>query len=177
VRRLGAIWLVSANVACASNAPRPSAAAVPADQRQEVCGVGGLGRMVPEPGGAPDVAKDGRRIAAGLPGTPPRLEGITWGKPGKAGILAASVRFSGTHRPVHLVAYSSMPEYRFRVNSCSAEAVQVSFMLVCKRDRSAHTVDYRFRIEDSLGRESNVVEHRLECPGSDSHQARGEAAD
>jgi hypothetical protein len=160
--------LVTIVLACASSAPPPPE---PLPHAREVCGVGGLGALVPDPNLVAGVTAGGRKAPEGLPGTPPHLDKLAWYKSscsapacrGSTGVTGAAL-FTATHRPVELVAFTPQEEYRFHLTSCLERETSVPFSIMCKRDRGPHTVVYRFRVEDKLGRESNVVEKHLECP-------------
>jgi hypothetical protein len=80
--------------------------------------------------------------------------------------VSGSAHFTATHRPVELVAFTPQEEYRFHITSC-VERVDFRQVrhLMQEGGRGPHTVVYRFlRVEDTLGRESNVIEKQLQCP-------------
>jgi hypothetical protein len=136
-----------------------------------MCGVGGLGALVPAPGGAPDVTEGKRNAAEGLAGTAPRLDKVSWSMicagpdcRNPTGIVGVA-HFSATHRPVELIAFAPQVEDRFQLTSCIEKETSVRFVIECRKDRGPYTVVYHLRVKDKLGRESNVVEKRLECPG------------
>ena len=127
--------------------------------------------MVPDPSLAQGVSEGGRKAPVGLPGAAPHLDKVYWSKSscsapacrGSTGIAGAAF-FTASHRPVELVAFAQQPEYRFHLTSCLEQETSVPFLILCRKGSGPHTVVYRFRIEDKLGRESNVIEKQLECP-------------
>jgi len=125
--------------------------------------VGGLGLIVPAPGGDPDVTEGGRKASEGLPGAAPQLDKVTWHASETE--IMGSAHFTASHRPVKLVAFAPQAEYRFQLTSCIEKETSVSFIIQCRKDRGPHIVVYRLRVEDKLRRESNVVEKQMECPG------------
>lgn len=132
--------------------------------------MGGLGIAVPDPNLIAGVNEGGRKAPEGLPGTAPHLDKLYWHEssctaPGCSSTgVSGSAHFTATHRPVELVAFTPQEEYRFHITSCVERETSVRFVISCKKGRGPHTVVYRFRVEDTLGRESNVIEKQLQCP-------------
>jgi len=97
-----------------------------------------------------------------MPGAAPQLDDVKMASDLPiAGKTAASASLTVTHPPYEIIA-----SLKSRGNGWAATSSRVwtdkNFSLSCGSG-SPHFIDYRFRVKDSFGRESNVVEKRLIC--------------
>jgi hypothetical protein len=101
-----------------------------------------------------------------VPGTAPRLEGVDLDATDLplSGKTAARVRLQGTHPPFRIRAAVEARGNGWKMWSDQDEWKQESFSVACQRP-SPHLVQLRFRVIDTYGRVSNVVEKSLNCGG------------
>jgi hypothetical protein len=98
-----------------------------------------------------------------IPGPPPQLLDVQLSSldllPG--GRANGTARFSGS-APVRVIASTTVDGYGMNAPIASGQT-EYHFWVGCYKDRPAHLVTWKFRVRDTFGRESNIIEKAVAC--------------
>jgi hypothetical protein len=100
-----------------------------------------------------------------IPGTPPVLLGVEMDRLELLGGERASgvARFTGSQPPLHLSGSTSVAGYGFTSPAFDEDQGEYRFWVGCYGDRPAHLVKWTFRVRDTYGRESAMIERIVAC--------------
>jgi hypothetical protein len=99
-----------------------------------------------------------------IPGAAPRLDDVELASADLPlnGRTKATAAVTGTHPPYQVIASVTTRGNGWKGTSQSVWTDR-TFSVACDSGDMPHVIDLRFRVKDSFGRESNVVEKRLIC--------------